>query len=137
MLGLMPDPATVETEFAAAGGTAEGLAQDTLWAYWQQAGIDGVRLLANTAVPTDPADVEPAVRANGALIAQLQVSPAGIGNFTATPGLHDLVVDGFTPIGPLVVSWGQTIQMTWQQWTVEVVAVWMLAAEPAAPDTSA
>jgi hypothetical protein len=35
-----------------------------------------------------------------------------------------VVVDGYTPEGPLVVSWGKTIQMSWDQWNAEVVDMW-------------
>ena len=34
------------------------------------------------------------------------------------------VVDGFTPQGPLIVTWGHTLQMTWEQWNAEVVSMW-------------
>ena len=37
---------------------------------------------------------------------------------------HAVVVVGYTPLGPLIVTWGSTIQMTWQQWNVEVTNLW-------------
>ncbi|MEJ0014881.1 MAG: hypothetical protein WDN07_05100 [Actinomycetota bacterium] len=37
---------------------------------------------------------------------------------------HWVVVDGYTSTGPLVVTWGQTMQMTWQQWNLEVAGAW-------------
>jgi hypothetical protein len=45
-----------------------------------------------------------------------------------TAGAHVVVVDGYTPEGPLVVSWGTTIQMSWQQWNVEVIGMWGINA---------
>jgi len=38
------------------------------------------------------------------------------------------VVDGFTPEGPLVTSWGETIQMSWEQWNAEVIGMWGIGA---------
>ena len=35
---------------------------------------------------------------------------------------------GFTPAGPLVVSWGESLQMTWEQWNDEVVGMWGIGA---------
>ena len=37
---------------------------------------------------------------------------------------HWVVVDGYTPEGPLVATWGMTLQMTWQQWNLEAVSMW-------------
>jgi len=52
-------------------------------------------------------------------------------------GKHMAVVDGFTPEGPLVVSWGQTLQMTWAQWNTEVVNIWGSGRADAPPRSSA
>ena len=50
-----------------------------------------------------------------------------VGNVGATQeSFHWVVVDGYTPRGPLVVTWGQTIQMTWQQWGQEVDTTWQI-----------
>jgi hypothetical protein len=46
----------------------------------------------------------------------------------ATTGGHDVVVDGFTPEGPLVVTWGQTVQMTWQQWGALMTGMYGIGA---------
>jgi hypothetical protein len=43
-------------------------------------------------------------------------------------GLHEVVVDGFTPAGPLVVSWGRTLQMSWAQWHAEAIGMWAVEA---------
>ena len=44
--------------------------------------------------------------------------------YLMSASLHDVVVVGFTPEGPLVVSWGEVLQMTWQQWSDEVLGMW-------------
>jgi hypothetical protein len=128
VLGFAPDPSTIEDEFVAAGGTDEGLAQDALWTYWTEIGIGGATLSSITPVLLDRDDVEAAVRGSGAIIAQLQLLGSPLGQFAPTPGLHDLVVDGFTPIGPLVVSWGRTEQLTWNHWEEQAVGAWTVVA---------
>ncbi len=135
VLGFAPAPSTIEDEFVAAGGTDEGLAQDALWTYWTELGIGGATLSSITPVPLGRDDVEAAVRGSGAIIAQLLLSGSPLGQFAPTPGLHDLVVDGFTPIGPLVVSWGRTEQLTWAQWEEQAVGAWAVAARAAAAGT--
>jgi hypothetical protein len=130
VLGLHPDPTVIGFEFADAGGTEHGgLPQNSLWTYWQQHGIAGVRLTGLSRFYTDQTSVENAVRSYGALIAELRfVQNTGFAQYTVAAGGHDVVVDGFTPEGPLVVSWGQTLQMTWAQWNSEVVGMWGVAA---------
>jgi hypothetical protein len=130
VLGLHPDPTVIGFEFADAGGTEHGgLPQNSLWTYWRQHGIAGVRLSGLSRFFTDQTDVENAVRSYGALVAELQfVQNTGFAQYTVAAGGHDVVVDGFTPEGPLVVSWGQTLQMTWAQWNSEVVGMWGIAA---------
>jgi hypothetical protein len=88
-----------------------------------------VRLTGLSRFYTDQTSVENAVRSYGALIAELRfVQNTGFAQYTVAAGGHDVVVDGFTPEGPLVVSWGQTLQMTWAQWNSEVVGMWGSAA---------
>jgi hypothetical protein len=47
-------------------------------------------------------------------------------------GSHVAVVVGFTPVGPLVVSWGETLQMTWEQWRSEIAGMWAIETSPPA-----
>lgn len=126
VLGVHADPTVIGYEFAEAGGTAQGgLAQGGLWTYWRRSGIAGVYLTGLHSYYTDEADVRNAVGDYGALIAELSFTPNdGFGTYSVTGGLHDVVVDGFTPEGPLVTTWGETIQMTWEQWGDEVVGMW-------------
>jgi hypothetical protein len=48
--------------------------------------------------------------------------------YHANAGLHDVVVMGFTPEGPLVVTSGESLQMTWEQWSDEVIGMWGIEA---------
>ena len=126
VLGKHPDPTLLGYEFAQAGGTLDsGLSVNDFLVYWLEHGIAGVPLLGLHAYPTDPATVETDVRAYTALLAQFTFTKGDtFGPYTPAAGSHTTVVDGFTPKGPLVVSWGQTIQLTWKQWKAAVKALW-------------
>jgi len=125
VLGVHADPTVIGFEFAQAGGTEAGLAQTALWSYWQHTGIAGVKLTGLHRYFTDSNDVRNGVRAYGAMIVELRFAAGdGFAQYTVPASLHDTVVDGFTPEGPLVVSWGQTLQMTWEQWNAEATGMW-------------
>jgi hypothetical protein len=130
VLGKTPDPSVIGFEFAAAGGTASGgLSLSALWGYWQQQGIAGVHLTGLHSYYTDQTDVENAVRNYGALIVAFQFGSSDyLAQYAVSPGNHVAVVDGFTPAGPLVVTWGETLQMTWQQWNAEVTGMYGIGA---------
>jgi hypothetical protein len=130
VLGVHAKPTVIASEFAQAGGNdKEGLSQETLWSYWQTAGIAGVRLTGIYPYTTDRADVEEAVRAYRAMIVELSFSSDNhVAQYKVAGKLHDAVVDGFTPRGPLLVSWGRTLQMTWRQWTQEAQTMWRIQA---------
>ena len=130
VLGVHAKPTTIASEFAQAGGNdKQGLAQDTLWSYWQTEGIAGVRLTGLYPYATDIADVQEAVRTYSAMIVELSFSTDHhVAQYKVSGKLHDAVVDGFTPRGPLLVSWGRTLQMTWQQWGQEAHTMWRIQA---------
>lgn len=129
VLGVHAEPTVIGYEFSQAGGTERGLAQNALWSYWERPGIAGIYLTGLNRYTTTREDVENSVRDYGALIAELQfVANDGFGEYEVAAGLHDVVVDGFTPEGPLAVSWGETIQMTWEQWDHEVLGMWGIGA---------
>lgn len=133
VLGAHPDPALIESEFLAAGGTpGGGLSLAALWAYWEQQGVAGFVETGLEPVGVDQADLEDTVRTSGAAIAELEFTAgSSVAQLAVPAGFHLLVVDGFTPAGPLVVSWGLTLQMTWQQWSSEAVSVFQVTAAPA------
>jgi hypothetical protein len=131
VLNITPDPAVIGYQFAAAGGTAQGgITQTAVWNYWEKYGIGGSVQTGLQTFNTDQTNVESAVRAYGAMIVTMQVKAGDyLGQFRfATTGGHDVVVDGYTPEGPLVVTWGQTVQMTWQQWSALVTGVYTISA---------
>lgn len=131
MKGQRPDPTQIGFEFADAGGTATGgLNQDRLFSYWQKHGIAGTRLTGLSRFTVRPEDVRNGVRGYGALIALLNFAAGtGFGPHTIpSAGFHDVLLVGFTPTGPLVISWGEVIQMTWEQWSAEASGMWALSA---------
>ncbi len=109
VLGDSPTPAAVIAAFEAAGGRAHGgLSLAALWSYWQQDGIAGVRMLDHIAFSTSPGGVEAAVREYAALLVEFRFSAHDeLAQYAMSAGYHLAVVDGFTPRGPLVVSWGR------------------------------
>jgi hypothetical protein len=130
VLGVYAKPAVIASEFVQAGGSdTEGLSQETLWSYWRFEGIAGVHLMGVYPYTTERADVEEGVRTYRAMIVELSFSSDHhVGPYEVSGKLHDAVVDGFTPRGPLLVSWGKTLQMTWQQWALEAHMMWRIQA---------
>jgi hypothetical protein len=129
VLRVDADPTLIGYEFAQAGGSPRGLSQNALWSYWQKYGIAGVYLKGIHSFYPNATDVENGVRDYGAMIATLRFGEGWyFGRYKVTAGGHAVVVMGYTPEGPLVVSWGQVIQMTWKQWNDEVVGMWGIAA---------
>ena len=129
VLGLHPDSTLIGYEFGQAGGSDTGLTPDELFGYWQTFGIDGVHLVGVVSFTTDQTDVENGVRDYGGMLVELRFPQnGGFAQYTVSAGNHMVVVDGFTALGPLVVSWGQTLQMTWDQWSAEVVNMWGIDA---------
>jgi hypothetical protein len=128
-LGFTPDESLIGFEFAQAGGNAStGLAQNALWTYWRKFGIAGHLLTGLSRYATSQTDVENGVLDYRALLAELDFAPEdGFGEETVAAGVHDVVVDGFTPLGPLVATWGDTWQLTWEQWDDEAVGMWGVA----------
>jgi hypothetical protein len=129
VLGVHADPAVIGFEFSQAGGTERGLAPEALWTYWKKHGIGGIYLTGLHRYFTDATDVKNGVIAYGAMIVELSFTENdGYGQYLVPKGLHYTVVMGYTPEGPLVVSWGETLQMTWEQWNKEVIAMWGIGA---------
>lgn len=126
LLGVHANPTLIGYEFAQAGGSAErGLSQNALWSYWQRYGIAGHRLTGLHRYFTDKTDVENGVRAYAAMIVAFAFGNGDyFGTYLMPTTTHDAIVDGFTPEGPLVTTWGETIQLTWEQWSVEAVGMW-------------
>lgn len=127
VLGTAPDPSSVIAQYNQANfGTNTSLSFPALLTYWESRGIGGTFASGAATLATDRSSLEANVLADKALVAQLELSPLDqIGHETmAFAGSHFVVVDGFTPAGPLVVTWGSTVQMTWAQWNTEAIGSW-------------
>jgi hypothetical protein len=131
-LGIHADLSLINAQFKSAGGSAAlGLTDQQVFNYWSTFGIAGVFLKEATPVPIDPQSLMHSIDDRGvrAVIASLSLSKnqnfAGTSNPTAS--YHWVVVDGYTPQGPLVVTWGKRLQMSWQQWNLEAVSMWSLS----------
>ena len=129
VLGTVPDTTLIQREFLAAGGTPNlGLTNSQVFNYWRDNGIGGTYLNAALPFYTDPVNLMSAIDDQGvrAVIASLNLAKGQnfAGNEMTEPSYHWVVVDGYTPQGPLVATWGMTLQMTWQQWNLEVVSMW-------------
>ena len=129
VLGTVPDSALISSEFSDAGGTPSvGLTNAEVFNYWQSKGIGGTFLNAALPFYIDPPHLMSAIDDQNvrAVIASLYL-PQGQ-NFAGVTmedtSFHWIVVDGYTPVGPLVATWGMTLQMTWQQWNLEVISMW-------------
>lgn len=124
------DPTAIGFEFAQAGGTAEtGLSQTALWRYWEKDGIAGSYLTGLHSYYTTAESVRNGVRDYAAMIVELRFYEGWyFAQYRVGNGEHDAVVMGFTPEGPLVVSWGQVLQMSWEQWSAEVIGMWGIGA---------
>ena len=121
-----PDATTIGAEFIQAGGSlTAGLTPNALFSYWENYGIAGIKAATVQKYYTDEIDVENGVLSYGAMLASLTLTNGqNIAGQSTTGGGHMVVVDGFTPEGPIIVSWGLSLQMTWQQWNLEVVGMW-------------
>ena len=103
-------------------------------------GISGTFASGAESIDTHRSNIQRRVLESKAVIAQLRFNSLDqIGNLTmAFAGSHFVVVDGFTPVGPRVVTWGSTVQMTWAQWNDEIVGSWKITSRPrSAPATAA
>ena len=132
-LGSAPSESKIETEYSKSVGGSLGLSNDQVFEYWMANGIGGSYLSHTNLINPDSQSVmnainDPSVKA---LIVQLHftVGQSFAGRQMPTDSYHWVVVDGYTPTGPVVVTWGQTLQMTWQQWNLEELYAWGISVK--------
>lgn len=128
-INRQPEPEQIAYEFGAAGGTESGgLSQAAFLTYWVRYGIGGLKARGFARFTPTPENVRNGVNDYSAMLVEFDfVQGTYFGNEQVSAGEHEAVVDGYTPEGPLVVTWGRTIQMTWEQWAGEVVGMWGVA----------
>jgi hypothetical protein len=125
----VPEAQVIQEFHEAHGSDSEGISTPALASAWSSHGIAGVHAKL-TARPAS--ELKSIVRPGTAAVAVLAI-PTGQRlvpvrfklhghTMTSEPftieegGNHTLVVAGYNPTGPEVVTWGSTIQMTWAQW---------------------
>jgi len=119
---VTPGVSTILADFIKAGGSNSGLSISNLDIYWKNDGIDGFHLSAASNVNLDQNSIESALRSNQLLYVELNfTNNQMIGQFPVGSGGHAAVLDGFTPSGPLLVTWGTTVPITWAQWSTIAV----------------
>jgi hypothetical protein len=123
-------PTLLGYDFAQAGGTTtSGLSQTALWRYWERSDIGGSYLTGLHSYTLTPEAVRNGVRDYAAMIVQFSFGEGwAFAQYKVAAGFHDAVVMGFTPAGPLIASWGQVLQMTWEQWSDEAIGMWGISA---------
>lgn len=137
VIGVTPSPATVASAYTNAGETnASGLSMTDLWSYWTTEGLNGVYLTNAAQLSRAKASIESAVLADHALfVKDYTARAADIGQTRYGAGTAIMLIDGFTPKGPLVVYQDHTIQMTWAQWNAQVTTVWSVTTSTTPPLT--
>jgi hypothetical protein len=127
VIGQTPNASEIGFDFAKAGGTNSGMTLEQLRHYWSNTGVGGTRLTNWVRTGSSKSSVMNALRIDNLLYVDMKFhSNSQIENFKVSPSSHAAVVDGFTPKGPLLVTWGTTVQMTWQQWRSTVVDTFAL-----------
>ena len=129
-LGTPPGEATIvgaywsaEDEFN--GGGDDGLTDNQLFSYWQDTGIAGTYLTGTQYVTTQSA-AESDLADGYVLISSLEL-PAGFPPASdAEGGGHMWIIVGYSSYGPMIVTWGEEVQISWtdfNSWTQYVYAV--------------
>ena len=133
--GVAPTAVVLVGDYRAGGHQRElGTNFGPLWSYWTSSGIAGEYLTSHSILNKDRTIIDSAISTGTAVIAVAVLPRTGyVGESRFTPGVADLIADGFTPKGPLVVYQQRTLQMTWAQWVAEVRAVWEPTVTSSAP----
>lgn len=128
--GTIPDPAQVVASYRAAesavgGGHDVGLTTSQLFSYWQRSGIAGTTL--TSAQPVVLSEVGSLLAGHHALLATAELPPGFPGGHSPG-GAHAWLVVGDSAYGPMVVTWGQEVQLSWtafDAWTTGVREIQM------------
>ena len=118
---IVSDYWDAEDDFS--GGADLGLSPDQLFNYWQTNGIDGTTLTAVN--PVSVADVESELSQNYVLLASANL-PSGYPLGDGQGGGHAWIVVGYSGYGPMIVSWGQEVQVSWSNFDNWTTGVWAL-----------
>lgn len=123
VLHTTPREALVEREYIlAAAHSGRGVSESQFIEWWRTHGIGNVVVRGWTDVNfSQRSDVTSALRTHRALFAVFTFSRnATIGGARVEAGRHAAILDGYSPTGPYVVTWGHTYQMTWREFSSSV-----------------
>jgi hypothetical protein len=129
-LGTIPSDAetvgaywSAEDEFNS--GADDGLTDGQLLSYWQDTGIDGTYLTGVQYVTTQ-SDAESELT-DGYVLINSEEIPAGFPPASGDQGGgHMWIMVGYSSYGPMIVTWGEEVQISWadfNSWTQYVYAV--------------
>lgn len=137
-VGVTPTRSMLKVDYSQDGQTfGGGLSMPELWSYWEAFGIDGVYLSSESLISRNKSAVESTVLAHRAVIAEsITHDGSYIGTDKYKAGTEVMVVDGYTPKGPIAVYQGRTIQMTWAQWNSQIRSVWEILVSRRPPVTA-
>ena len=126
--GVAPgSPAIVASYWAAErtynAGADAGLTADQLFAYWRHVGIAGTTLTGDVAVPI--AEVESYLAGGHVLFATAEL-PAGFPAGSTKAAAHAWLVVGSSSYGPMIVTWGQELQLSWADFAAWTTGVWAI-----------
>lgn len=124
-----PSSADVIADYRrATGGGHTGIDSDSFYTYWIRHGIAGQRIHGWHAINlVGVADVESAVRKHKALLVIFLFHDGDtVGGVDAGVGGHAAIIDGYSPKGPFVVTWGTTYQMTWSEYWTSVRSLYAI-----------
>ncbi len=96
------------------GGKDVGLAVTDFFSFWQTTGIDGTHLTGTSPLDSDAAIetyLSDNVSGDDALIADATL-PNGFPPGQTGAG-HQWIIVGYSSYGPMIVTWGQEIQISW------------------------
>jgi len=115
---------------SAVGNSNSELTNDQVFSYWKRFGIGDTYLDAAIPHPLDPVTMKQLLDSSQTreLIAQIRLSAGDsfAGYQIADGGYHWIDIDGYSPKGPVIITWGQILQMTWQQWNLDAQNLWSL-----------
>ncbi len=107
------------------GGADVGLTTTQLFDYWQANAIGGYTLTGIDRISTS--DVESELSNNYVLFATANL-PSGYPLGDGQGGGHAWILVGYSSFGPMVVSWGQEVQISWADFDAWTTGVWALGA---------
>lgn len=123
-----PSPQVIVAAYGAAEDTYDaggdlGLTASQLFAFWRDVGIAGTRLTSTASVPLDEVA---SYLAGGHVLLSTAELPAGFPSGSTRPAAHAWLVVGDSARGPMLVTWGEELQVSWADFDAWTTGVWAL-----------